>query len=107
MNGELWGFIAGALIVGALFGCMFLSQRGHYERLLADLRCDNIDLRNRMYASKGQPPAGVDMKADYAERRQARDERRRNPAQKSAPDPMKAMRDRLAENEQRRAGKPT
>lgn len=100
-------FVAVAVSNIALSAFLLWQQRAHYEALLRDVRADNLDLRGRMFVSKGQPPPGVDMKEAHEERRAERKERQNDPARKSAPDPTWRMRRRLTENEEKRRAAPS
>lgn len=68
------------LIALAAAGAVWIL-RSVYERAIAVLTADNIDLRNRLFISKGQAPSGVDVTAQYVEkaeeRKVASDERKR------------------------------
>jgi hypothetical protein len=98
-------FIAVTLLTLAACAFLLWQQRRHYEALLRDVRADNLDLRGRMYASKGQPPPGVDMKEVHEEKKAAAARRQSDPALRSAPDPTFATRRKLADNENRRLGR--
>lgn len=102
-NLEIVAVAMSALAFAAVVTALVL-MRAHYEALLRDVRADNRDLRDRMYLSKGQPPAGVDVRAAHEEKQAERRARASDPALKSAPDPTWKMRRQLAENEKRRAG---
>lgn len=102
---ELIAFAGALVAVLAAFGLLLRQQRAHYESLLKDARADNRDLRDRLFASKNLPPAGVDMKAEHEERREERRQRQADPTQKSAPDPGWKMRRDLAAREKRRLDK--
>ena len=106
MNTETIVFVAAALVT--LAGCGFLlwQQRAHYEALLRDVRADNRDLRDRVFASKNLPPSGVDMRKEHEERREERRRRQADPTTRSEADPTQRMRQQLAENEKARLGKP-
>ncbi len=52
--------------------------------LLFLLHKDNVDLRNRLYESKGQPPVGTDYQLRHEERRASQARRREQAPQRSA-----------------------
>jgi hypothetical protein len=85
-----------------LAACAFLlrQQRAHYESLLAGVRADNVDLRDRLFGSKNLPPSGTDMREHQEKREQAR-ATRRTMTPKSAPDPMAHLKSTLANQEKR------
>jgi hypothetical protein len=95
-------FVFVVAVILAACGFLLRQQRAHYESILRDVRADNLDLRARMFASKGYPPPGVDMKAAHEEKQAERQQRRSDPAQKSAPDPAWRMRRTLADREKKR-----
>lgn len=103
MNTTTLAIIFAATTLLILAACAFAVFTQHL--VIRELRAVNVDLLNRLYVSKGQPPVGVDVRREYEEKKQQRDERRRDPAQKSAIDPTQGMRNRLASMEKTRANK--
>lgn len=94
------------LLIALLAVCGYLlrQQRAHYESLLADVRADNLDLRGRMFASKGQAPPGVDLKEQYVQKQVEKAERREGGGVERAEpiDALQKARLNLVKNERRR-----
>lgn len=95
-------FAFGAVVVA--YSLILWQQRSHYNALLDRVEADNRDLRDRMFATRNLPPAGVDMKAEREEKQQERRQRAADPTLKSAPDPTYKMRQTLAARELDRTG---
>jgi hypothetical protein len=69
-------------ILAILAAAVFVHLRD--EREIARLTADNIDLRSRLFLSKGQPPVGVDATEEYV-KEQARDEEAREKRREKPP----------------------
>jgi len=87
------------LLISALAAWLINESQKRLEAanngIIEKLDSDNLDLRNRMYATKGQPPAGVDMKSAYTQE-QAEKKDKQNSSPKRIPiDPIQQMEDRL------------
>lgn len=71
-------FIIGTtLILLGAGGAVYLIHHV-YSRVIDTLSADNIDLRNRLFISRGQPPSGVNVTAQYEEKKEVERVRREN-----------------------------
>jgi hypothetical protein len=98
-------FIIGtALILAGAAGAVYLLHNV-YSRVIDTLSADNIDLRNRLFISKGQPPTGIDVTAQYEEKKEVERVRRQSDPQKKSANPLQRIRDGWKQKDQAAAAK--
>lgn len=80
-----------AIVVLLVSGFAIWQIRSSYEAVLASVRADNKDLRDRLFAKNGQAPSGIDLTEKFEERQQELKQRQIEPKIKSVKDFEKKM----------------
>jgi hypothetical protein len=99
------------LIVVLIFGWLFISAFGYgamwmiqksYQAEIKRLTADNLDLRARLFVSKGQAPPGVDLKEPYFEKKEADRNKKTKEQPKPFVGPLDKLRDRWKADDRRK-----